>query len=128
MPFLRTGYRTFIKIHCKIHILSCNSKKLDRINNVILILDYQGDIMDSQKSSFQIALFMSIRHTHNLHLIFNYHLLTNSKNPLGIVLGIHLHFIHEIFWGKKSFFKKFYTHTLYLHTFMYVYTCMIFSL
>ena len=95
MPFLRTGYRTFIKIHCKIHILSCSSKKLDRINNVIFILDYQGNVMDSQKLSFQIALFMSIRHTDNLHLILNYHLSTNSKNPLGIVLGIHLHFIHE---------------------------------
>lgn len=109
MPFLRTGYRTFIKIHCKIHILSCSSKKLDRINNVIFILDYQGNVMDSQKLSFQIALFMSIRHTHNLHLILNYHLSTNSKNPLGIVLGIHLHFIHEIFEAKSHFLKS-YTH------------------
>ena len=68
--------------------------------------------MDSQKLSFQIALFMSIRHTHNLHLVLNYHVLTNSKNPQGIVLGIHLHFIHEIFWGKKSLVKKLYTHVL----------------
>lgn len=81
MPFLRTGYRTFIKIHCKKYIFfHAILRSWIGLNNVILILDYQGNIMDSQKLSFQIALLMSIRHADNLHLIFNYHLLTNSKN------------------------------------------------